>query len=481
MSYEVLSWDKIGFGNFGNSSNNRLEDAQSKNKVETKLMSMWNNMKYGWTVKIRTNFSKELPVWLLGRCYHKKSPSPESSVEVLGSSISSMELATDATGMDNVWEGDSGIEGFKLDFTSRLWLTYRREFATLRSNNTGPSFSSDCGWGCMLRSGQMMLAQALICHFLGRGWRWHGERSGMHMTAAAFQEDRLHRMIVKWFGDKSSKNSPLSIHALVALGEQAGRRAGDWYGPGAVAHLLKQAVQQAAQENTELDNLAVYVAQDCAVYLQDVLDCCQPTAKINATPPWKQKSSSSQSNTERVSTNSAWKALVLLVPLRLGAEKLNQIYGPCLLAMLSQESCIGIIGGRPRHSLYFIGYQDDKLIHLDPHYCQDAVDVWVPDFPLQSFHCKSPRKMNLSKIDPSCCIGFYLPTRHEFESFVQNIQEYLVPPSCVPGSSEYPMFVFCEGKSTQAQGTPLNISRYCPSSQLLQSDSDFETEEFELL
>lgn len=47
MSYEVLSWDKIGFGNFGNSSNSRLEDAQSKNKVETKLMSMWNNMKYG--------------------------------------------------------------------------------------------------------------------------------------------------------------------------------------------------------------------------------------------------------------------------------------------------------------------------------------------------------------------------------------------------------------------------------------------------
>lgn len=84
---------------------------------------------------------------------------------------------------------------------------------------------------------------------------------------------------------------------------------------------------------------------------------------------------------------------------------------------------LAYIGENCTYLTIFFSISDDKLIHLDPHYCQDAVDVWVPDFPLQSFHCKSPRKMNLSKIDPSCCIGFYLPTRHEFESFVQNIQE----------------------------------------------------------
>lgn len=63
----------------------RHDDNDIKNKVETRFLSMWNNMKYAWTVKLKTNFSKESPVWLLGRCYHRKlSPadSPESSTEV---------------------------------------------------------------------------------------------------------------------------------------------------------------------------------------------------------------------------------------------------------------------------------------------------------------------------------------------------------------------------------------------------------------
>lgn len=520
-----------------------------KGKVESKIMTMWNNVKFSWNGKIKTNFSKEQPLWLLGRCYHQKStpgPSMDSSVE-LTTNIETNQLVfvsvqqpseiyvespPEETGTDAIEDSspegiveDEGIEAFKRDFISRLWMTYRKEFQTMDDSN----YTSDCGWGCMIRSGQMLLAQGLLTHFLGRTWRWDPSQEGLRLNYDSLKyEDGIHRKIIRWFGDTSSRTSPFSIHTLVALGKEAGKKPGDWYGPGAVAHLLRQAVKLAAKEITDLDGINVYVAQDCAVYIQDILDECT----VSTTPsvaPWQKKltstgadspsqvspsanssphgtKSSSDNSSDENTPGSHWKSLILLVPLRLGTEKLNPIYNDCLKAMLSLDNCIGIIGGRPKHSLYFVGYQEDKLIHLDPHYCQDMVDVNQENFGVSSFHCKSPRKMKLSKMDPSCCIGFYCATKKDFFKFVDNVKPFLLPvkqsmSSSFPSSTglnqfneiTYPMFVFCRGKSSEQQvdlpprpiyrsppaPPPLSAAHpaYSSSSQLPNDDDDDDDDE----
>lgn len=256
-----------------------------KVKVESKLMTMWNNVKFGWTGKIKTSFSKEQPLWLLGRCYHQKptpGPSMESSVELSTNAETNqlvfesiqqpseifVESPPEETGTDAIEDSspesiveEEGIEAFKRDFISRLWLTYRREFQTMDDSN----YTSDCGWGCMIRSGQMLLAQGLMTHFLGRHWRWDANAESLKLNYSSLSyEDNIHRKIIRWFGDTSSRTSPFSIHTLVGLGKETGKKPGDWYGPGAVAHLLRQAVKIAAQEIADLDGINVYVAQDCA-------------------------------------------------------------------------------------------------------------------------------------------------------------------------------------------------------------------------
>ena len=56
-------------------------------------------------------------------------------------------------------------------------------------------------------------------------------------------------------------------------------------------------------------------------------------------------------------TRNKWRSLILLIPVRLGTDKFNQIYSTSLTDLFTHKQCIGIIGGRPKHSLYFIGFQ----------------------------------------------------------------------------------------------------------------------------
>ncbi|XP_041647825.1 cysteine protease ATG4C [Cheilinus undulatus] len=425
-------------------------------KLKTKFLSAWHNVKYSWALKLKTSFSRNSPVFLLGKCYHFKVEDEDSPIEAC------YETSEEDFVMGNV-------DDFRKDFTSRVWLTYREEFPPLPSSN----LTSDCGWGCMLRAGQMMLAQALMLHFLGRDWTWSEaltlqpldtetwtattakrlvaslesslqgpNRSSNHRStplhqatalgsaeeADAHLKEMYHRTLVSWFGD--SPSAQLGLHRLVRLGLTLGKQAGDWYGPAVVAHILKKAVEEAIDPG--LAGITAYVSQDCTVYSADVIDSHRAPGAGQAASPQSTQTEPSPS-----------RAVIILVPVRLGGEKTNPDYFNFTKSVLSLEYCIGIIGGKPKQACYFVGFQDDSLIYMDPHYCQSFVDVSTSDFPLQSYHCPSPKKMPFSKMDPSCTIGFYSRNAQDFERIRQELSRVLQPSA----KEKYPAFTFVQGHS----------------------------------
>lgn len=433
-------------------------------KLKTKFLSVWHNVKYSWALKSKTSFSRNSPVLLLGKCYHFKAEDDDSLTEA----------CSEASDEDFVM---GNVEAFRKDFASRLWLTYREEFPPL----PGSTLTSDCGWGCMLRAGQMMLAQGLVLHLLGRDWTWsdaltlqpldtetwttvaakrlvaslesslQGSHSppspgspvmnpsqglGSAEEADSHLKDMYHRTLVSWFGDSPSAH--LGLHRLVRLGLTMGKQAGDWYGPAIVAHILKKAVEEAM--DPVLAGITAYVSQDCTVYSADVIDSHQvpraghdPAAKSDAPPSCDERASASSPSDNR--------AVIILIPVRLGGEKTNPEYFNFTKSILSLEYCLGIIGGKPKQACYFVGFQDDCLIYMDPHYCQSFVDVSTSDFPLQSYHCPSPKKMPFSKMDPSCTIGFYSRNVKDYERISQELSKVLQPSA----REKYPAFTFVQG------------------------------------
>lgn len=165
-------------------------------------------VQYFWDPEPTNNGDSTLPVWCLGREYalpltpeggimetipppieprgEKQKQADQETFEVIRSS--ELELGTSIR-HDNAAHTEGGWpHAFLDDFESKLWFSYRSGFPAipksqdpkatasmsfsvrLRSQLTEQGgFTSDTGWGCMIRSGQSLLANAMLMLRLSRG------------------------------------------------------------------------------------------------------------------------------------------------------------------------------------------------------------------------------------------------------------------------------------------------------------------------
>ncbi|XP_025270330.1 cysteine protease ATG4B isoform X2 [Camponotus floridanus] len=277
------------------------------------------------------------------------------------------------------------LDMIRRDIRSMLWFTYRKGFIPIGGCNS--TFTSDKGWGCMLRCGQMVLAQALITLHLGKDWQWMPET-----------KNSTYLKILSRFEDKRA--AAFSIHQIALMGASEGKEVGQWFGPNTIAQVLKKLVVY-----DEWSSITIHVALDNTLIINDILRQCRieggTTAEIDGEVPLK--------------APGQWKPLLLLIPLRLGLSEINPIYINGLKTSFKITQSMGVIGGKPNLALYFIGCVGDEVIYLDPHTTQKSgsIEDKMNEEEVEmdtTYHCKSASRIPITGMDPSVALLWTLNT-----------------------------------------------------------------------
>ncbi|KAL3086183.1 hypothetical protein niasHS_002009 [Heterodera schachtii] len=275
-----------------------------------------------------------------------------------------LDLAGGAVHLLGTAYSSKDIEAIKEFSRSLIWFTYRKNWPAPIGGFDGPT--SDRGWGCMIRVGQMVLAQALIKFHLGSDWRWANEMVDQRADNEQFQ---AYLRLLRMFQDK--RTAQFSIHQIAQFGASEGKPIGEWLGPNSMAQVLKKIVVY-----DEWSNLVVHVAMDNVLISDDVHTMVSLPLK---TENGLNDKSSEQEQKTNSPTKGQWiRPLLLIVPLRLGLTAINPCYFNAIAEYFKLPQCVGILGGRPRHAVYFYGNAGKKLLYLDPHICQEFTDIDTP-------------------------------------------------------------------------------------------------------
>ncbi|KAI5967705.1 ATG4 [Candida margitis] len=267
-------------------------------------------------------------------------------------------------------DGPQPVTFFPSILFSKSTLT---NVGNLRSLLDNDNFSSDAGWGCMIRTSQNLLANALL-----------------KLSGKLDESTQLE--ILQLFQDDPS--SAFSIHNFIRVASSSSLsiKPGQWFGPNAASLSIKELALEVKDRNLSHQVPCVYISENADLYDDGVEELF----------------------------NKALTPLLLLFPVRLGIDQVNKYYYHSILQLLASKFSVGIAGGKPSSSFYFIGYENEQdLIYFDPHLPQVAESP----INLSSYHTVNYSKLNVGQLDPSMMIGILLGTMNDYIEFKSECTE----------------------------------------------------------
>lgn len=377
-------------------------------------------------------------------------------------------LVVDENSNQRVWLLGSPKEStseFYISWEGIHRMTYRKRWPEpIMNRRIMVEYDSDTGWGCTIRSCQMLVAHALV--------------------RLQYPNSQLESL----FEDVSS--SLFSIHRFIS--SQAVIQAGEWFGPTSVSLALKRLLES---KEGRCVGVGILVSVDGRISTEEVLEqsvdgqrassslgsssnnvtpaprlgddsyeacggranswelcnpnegmlassvssasCFEPSPRSgflripDSTPQefWliEENSPSDESEVEIVANHgSAWeKPVLVIVAMRLSPDsEMSRSQTSSLLSYMTVPSFVGFLGGPERRCHYIVGLVEEAidadnvyeytLLSVDPHIVQDAVvDSSRGSRPFSN--AANPSRVSPSYLCPSVAVGFLLRCQEDLD------------------------------------------------------------------
>ena len=331
-----------------------------------------------------------------------------------------------------------------------LYMSYRSGFENLNNIGCG-NFTSDCGWGCMMRCCQMMLSRGIIKREL---FKLYNRKKNISKTDFI----KLKNEVLYLFNDKFillkelkdniflsniyekykiNQNNyelipPYSIYILCKLSNSAGIYTSDnkmikcfidineqifnnsygiaYFENGTISKLKllqifcekRDLINDNNQNNTKINSIINIKEED----IIKNIDQDDPLNTINIFDYYGEEYKFSKGG-------------LIFISLRLGLRDLDETYFEFIPLLFKKiHNNIGFVSGKKNRAFYFIGCNGDKkLIYVDPHLNQK-----VNKHDISSYEIKDLYLLDIKELCSGLTLGIVINNSTDFKILIYNLQ-----------------------------------------------------------
>ena len=329
---------------------------------------------------------------------------------------------------------EKGISAYNKNINKILLMTYRSKYRKQINIKNKYEYNSDCGWGCMIRSSQMIFARMLYKIFKYIYKNQYNSSAIIISIIPYFMDDFVSlsdikeseyiilgldsyiNQLKKYLKEKIEKNQykdfqiksidpPFSIHKICTIGELFGRTCGEWFSD----FELPKIYEIINTTFNIIPNLSI-IHFNSNIEINTILEKCFEREKEDKNNNKFKNDCYINNKKEKFKFK---KMGAIFVSVRLGVSEISPEYFPSIKRLFECRQFLGFIGGKVDSASYFFGYCNDNLLYLDPHVNQES-EPFLDDKSKNTYMNKTIYELNFNSLQCAFTVGFLFRNLFDF-------------------------------------------------------------------